>query len=378
MTTAPPNAWTGHRASPGLAGPGGAPPTDPAYATASVRLAAARAGACCAVLVCLAAVLSATPAGATESFLSPIGPTAAGQREHFGVVIALIMIAVLPVLIGTPLLFWFYRRGNAKARYAPTWEFNSWLEIAMWAVPTISVAAMAVMLVQATHKLDPYRPLSGQPVRVDVIGLDWKWLFLYRDLGLASVGELVVPVGQPVSLRLTSDTVMQSFWVPEVAGQIYAMPGMRTELNLLVDREATTRGENTQYNGSGFPHQEFVVRAVSEADFAAWAQADENAPALTEDTYRTVAKQSILSGLRTDLGLEGDGPIKFALGAPSLFDQVIARYRGTAPVTHEAQPGSPEYRIEASLLPGPDEVWTALSCGPVVAPIASVWEANDG
>lgn len=369
MTKAPPNPRTGRRAQHGESRPRRClvPTLPPLRWAASLALAALG-----------AAAILATPAGATESFLSPIGPTAEGQREHLGVVMVLIMIAVLPVLVGTPLLFWFYRRSNAKARYAPTWEFNSWLEVAMWAVPTISVAAMAVMLIQATHRLDPYRPLSGQPVRVDVIGLDWKWLFLYRDHGVASVGELVVPVGRPVALRLTSDTVMQSFWVPEVAGQIYAMPGMRTELHLLVDREATTRGENTQYNGSGFPHQEFVVRAVSEADFAAWTQPDEGAPALTEDTYRTVAKQSILAGLRTDLGLEGDGPIQFTLGAPSLFDQVVARYRGSAPVTHEAQPGSPQYKIEASLLPGPDEVWTAFSCGPVVAPMASLLEANDG
>lgn len=232
-----------------------------------------RPGALVAIVLCGLALDDCS--GPSLSFLDPQGPVAAAQREHFFEVLALLAIVVLPVLVLTPLVAWRYRYGrapDAATPYEADWEFSRGIEIAIWAVPVAIVAVLAVLLWNSVHALDPYRPIvSAQPpLRVQVIGYDWKWLFVYPDLGLATVGEMAFPDDRPVALDITSATVMQSFLIPALGSQIYAMGGMRTQLHLAADGPGTYLGENTAYSGMGFQHQKFTARSLPPAEFDAW------------------------------------------------------------------------------------------------------------
>lgn len=293
----------------------------------------------------LAATIVA-PAARAEGFLYPLGPVAADQRGHFIGIIVLTMIVILPVLLGVPLLLWRYRRGRG-ARYQPDFDFSMPLEVAMWGVPVLIVAALGTWLWLATEKLDPYRPLGPDPLRVQVVGLNWKWLFLYPDQGVASVGTLAVPAGRPVELSLTTDTVMQSLLIPQLAGQIYAMPGMVTRLNFQADRPGRTSGHNTQFNGEGFAEQSAEIEALSPADWKAWMDKARQAPALDDAAYERLAQRGKLKDARAALGIP-EGPLRLRLAAPDLFARVVARYHDGRAVDPAAQPGSPAYIPEVA------------------------------
>ena len=208
------------------------------------------------------------------SFLDPQGPIAAAQRHHLFEVVGLLLIVVLPVLVLTPLFVWRYRLGNSGARYTPKWSFWWPLEILIWGVPIAIVAVLAMFLLRSSHQLDPYRTLASDqaPLQVQVIGYDWKWLFVYPELGIATVGQMAFPAGRPLALELTSATVMQSFQVPSLGSQMYAMGGMVTRLHLMADGPGRFRGENTLYNGRDFHQQKFTAEAMTAADFAAWVE----------------------------------------------------------------------------------------------------------
>ena len=206
------------------------------------------------------------------TFLDPQGPIAAAQRTHLFNVTLLMMIVVLPVLVLTPFFAWRYRYRNASSPYTPNWSFSWPLEIAIWGIPVGIVLVLAVWLWRGALALDPYAPLSSgkPPLRVEVVGYDWKGLFIYPDLGIASIGQFAFPADQPLALELTSDTVMQSFFISALGSQIYAMAGMVTHLHLQADAPGSFRGENTQYNGDGFYQQKFTAQAMTSADFKAW------------------------------------------------------------------------------------------------------------
>lgn len=205
-------------------------------------------------------------------FLDPAGPVASGQRELFLWVVGLALIVVLPVLVITPWLLWRYRYGQDAAPYRPRWEYSLPMEILTWGVPVLVVVALGVLTWQRSHSLDPYRPLPGntQALDIQVIAMDWKWLFIYPQQGVASLNELVIPSGRPVHLTLTSATVMQALLIPRLSGQIYAMAGMRTQQYLQADAVGSFSGHNTQFNGDGFQKQAFGVRSLPPEQFAAW------------------------------------------------------------------------------------------------------------
>lgn len=260
-----------------------------------------------------------------RGFLWPQGPIAAEDRHIFVVTLLAMLLVFVPIAFGTPWVAWHYRLADRNASYRPKWSFSWLLEFLIWVPPTLIVVGLAIMLWHETHRLDPYRalPSTQPPLRVQVIGLDWKWLFLYPDQHIATVNELVVPAGRTVSLELTSDTVMQSFLVPQLAGQIYAMAGMRTRLHLRADAPGRFRGENTQFNGMGFQNQSFPVFALSHQDFAAWVARTRRLPArLDASTYARLSAKSSLSH-----------PLAFGAVAPDLFRATIARY-------HAQQPGA--------------------------------------
>lgn len=206
-----------------------------------------------------------------HGFLAAAGPVAAEQRELFRIVAGVLAFVAGPVLILTPIIAWHYRRSNTDDAYRPEWNFSWTLEGFIWIPPALIVVGLAVLLWGYTRRLDPYRPIAGAPpLEVQVIAADWKWLFVYPDRGVASVNRLVIPVGRPVRLTMTSATVMQSLMIPRLTGQIYAMAGMTTRLNLRADRAGTYRGANMQYDGRGFPRQSFSVLAVEPVRFRTW------------------------------------------------------------------------------------------------------------
>ncbi|WP_205700698.1 cytochrome c oxidase subunit II [Croceicoccus sediminis] len=267
--------------------------------------------------------------GMEQSFLQPMGPVAEEQFSHLLRVVGITMVVILPVLIGVPFILWRYRYAKPKGDYTPEWEFSKALEWALWGVPVVVVLVLASWLWYSTEKLDPYRAQGPDPLQVQVIGLDWKWVFIYPEEGIATVNELAVPVGRPVELTLTTDTVMQSLLISSLTGQIYAMPGMTTKLNFSASRTGVAEGENTQFNGDGFGLQKFTVRALEPADYAAWAAGGSSELTLDEATYAILRRQSALADAREELGLERNAqPVMMTLGRQGIFDQIVAKYHG--------------------------------------------------
>lgn len=254
-----------------------------------------------------------------HGFLAPAGLAASGERDLLLWIVGLALVVVLPVILLTPLIVWRYRHGNSRAAYRPRWEFSWLLDIFAWGVPALIVAVLAVLVWTRTHSLDPYRsPTPSQaPLEVQVIGLDWKWLFLYPEQGIATVNELVLPAGRPVQLRLTSDTVMQSLLLPRLGGQIYAMAGMQTQRYLQIPTPGQFEGRNAQYSGEGFQDQHFPIRVLDAQDFDSWTQGvSQTREALDCAHYQVLARPGTL-----------EQAAELRLTQPALFAWVLARYR---------------------------------------------------
>lgn len=283
-----------------------------------------------------------------DSFLDPGGPIAAAQRAHLIEIVAWTMVAIVPVFVGVPLMLWRYRYRNGKARYTPDWEFSGLLDAVMWGVPFVIVAVLSTMLWRSTYALDPYAALASDrpPLEVQVVGLDWKWLFIYPDLDIATVGEMAFPDGTSVTLDLTTDTVMQSFMISALAGQIYAMPGMRTRLHVLADAPGRFEGENTQFTGAGFAEQKFDAVAMTRADFEAWTERvrAEGVP-LDAAAYAQLATSSTRAQVHEAMGTPAmpDGVTYFSGIDPDLFEKVLRRYMQGTPVPPSEQPGAVGY-----------------------------------
>lgn len=280
--------------------------------------------------VCVAALMITGCSGDTHlSFLDPQGPVASAQRWHFVEALAVLVVFVaIPVFVLTPWFLWRYRYGAKSSRYTPKWNFSAPLEIALWAGPVVIVALLAIIVWRDTHALDPYKPLaSDQPaLRVQVIGYDWKWLFIYPDQGIASIGVFALPAGRPVAMQLTSATVMQSFHIPALGSQIYAMGGMVTQLHLQADRPGRSLGENNMYNGNGFHQQRFTAVAMTPEGFNAWAsEVHSNGIALNEQSLKVISQRSTRARLSAALSQTGspDGNLYFRGATEALFAAVV-------------------------------------------------------
>ncbi|MDG6078063.1 cytochrome ubiquinol oxidase subunit II [Erythrobacter litoralis] len=270
-----------------------------------------------------------------ESFLQPMGPVADEQFNHLLRVIGITMVVILPVLVGVPLILWRYRYSAPLGEYTPRWEFSKKLEWVLWGVPVLVVVVLASWLWYSTQKLDPYEPLGPEPLQVQAIGLDWKWVFIYPDEGIATVNELALPVGRPVELTLTTDTVMQSLLISSLTGQIYAMPGMTTKLNFAATRPGVAEGENTQFNGTSFGRQKFTVRAMTPTDYATWTAGGGGGLLLDEATYTILRRQTVLAEARQDLGLEGTAqPIRMRATEDGILERIVAKYHTSGRRAH--------------------------------------------
>jgi len=286
-------------------------------------------------LLCLLCTLTfAGQAHAADvSFLNPHGQIAAAQRRHFINVILLMLIVVMPVLIGTPLIAWRYRYHNTAARYTPKWGHSKWLEALIWGGPVAIVIVLGIWQAHDTPTLDPYRPLktADPPLKVDVIGYDWKWLFVYPQLHVASLGQLVFPEHRQLAMRLTTDTVMQSFLIPALGSQIYAMAAMQTRLHLISNSTGQFLGENTQYDGMGFQHEKFIARATTPQGFRAWvARVKANGIPLTAKAYDVIRKRNTVPQIRTALNSGAMPPdaVFFNHVTPELFKNVMMSFHG--------------------------------------------------
>ena len=279
---------------------------------------------------CVAALMLAGCSGDTHlSFLDPQGPVASAQRWHFFEALAVLVVFVaIPVFVLTPWFLWRYRYGAKSSRYTPKWNFSRPLEIAFWTGPVVIVVLLAIIVWRDTHALDPYKPLAfDQPaLRVQVIGYDWKWLFIYPDQGIASIGVLALPVGRPVAMQLTSATVMQSLHIPALGSQIYAMGGMVTQLHLQADRPGRSLGENNMYNGNGFHQQRFAAIAMMPEGFNAWAsEVRSNGIALNGKSLTLISQRSTRAELIAALSepRSSDGNVYFSGATAALFPSVV-------------------------------------------------------
>jgi cytochrome o ubiquinol oxidase subunit 2 len=250
--------------------------------------------------------------------LDPKGPIALAERNLLLTAVVLMLIVIIPVFVMAILFAWRYRASNTQADYRPDWSYSARIDAVIWLVPALIVIALGVLLWGSTHRLDPYRKIDANvpSLEIHVVAQDWKWLFIYPEQGIAAVNELVFPAGKPLSLKITSDTVMNSFYVPALGGQIYAMAGMRTELNLKADAPGKFAGRNTQYSGAGFSDQHFQVFAASAEDFDAWvATARQARDKLDAETYRALATP------------RRSHPVTYYSAVePGLFDAIIAKY----------------------------------------------------
>jgi cytochrome o ubiquinol oxidase subunit 2 len=207
----------------------------------------------------------------------------------------LMLIVVIPVFVMTLIFPRRFRASNTRAHYRPDWSSSRTIEVLIWLVPTVIVGVIGHLVWTQTHRLDPYRslPSNRPPMEVEVIAEDWKWLFLYPEQGIATVNELVFPNDRPLHLKLTSDASMTALLIPDLAGQIYVMAGMQTELNLAATAEGDFVGRNTQFNGTGFDDQHFVVQAIRTERFDAWIAGIKGASRpLDAAAYAALAKPS--------------------------------------------------------------------------------------
>ncbi len=218
------------------------------------------------------ALLAAGLTGCSTGLLDPHGPI--GRQEKLILIdsTAIMLAIVIPVIIATLVFAWWFRAGNPKATRLLDWDYSGRIEFVVWAIPALVILFLGGIAWISSHDLDPPKPIESSvaPLDVDVVSLDWKWLFIYPDAGVASINKLVLPVGTPVRFHMTSASVMNSFFIPQLGSQIYTMAGMATRLNLLVDDPGIYHGLSAQFSGEGFSDMTFDVSAVSRQDFEQW------------------------------------------------------------------------------------------------------------
>ena len=265
----------------------------------------------------LAVVLigATTLGGCDEGVLDPQGPIALEERQILLNATGIMLAIVIPVVLATlGVAFWF-RASNERARYRPNFAYSGRVEMLIWSIPLMTVFLVGGVAWIGSFELDPPKPIasSTKAFRVQVVSLDWKWLFIYPDEGVASVNQLTIPAGTPVSLELTSSGVMNSFLVPQLAGQIYTMAGMVTRLNMEASHAGTYRGISSNFSGEGFADMHFDVEAVPPEKFSAWVDAARNSgPELTPKTYADLAKPSAAIS-----------PFTYRAVAPGLFGSIL-------------------------------------------------------
>ena len=255
-------------------------------------------------------------AACNRGILDPVGPVGQAEKTILINSTAIMLAIIIPTMIATVAFAWWFRRGNKQAKYLPDWEYSGSIEMVVWGIPVLTIMLLGGITWIGSHALDPAKPLESpnKPVTVQVVSLDWKWLFIYPEQGVATVNQLVVPAGTPINYQLTSATVWNVFSVPQFGTMIYTMPRMTTRLKLQADRVGAYDGMSAHFSGDGFPGMQFQAHVLPPDQFAAWAQgAKGQGGALDGRAYAELSKPS--SYVK---------PAIYGAVVPRLFDAIVA------------------------------------------------------
>ena len=275
-----------------------------------------------AVPACLALALSACSSEVLNPF-RPLGPVAANDSQILIDATIIMLAIIVPTILLAFWIAWRYRASNTKAEYLPYWAFSGRVEAVVWSIPILTIMFLGGVIWIGSYQLDPFRPLDSRTpqVEVQVVSLDWKWLFIYPREGIATVNQLVVPAGTPVHFSITSGSVFNTFFVPRLGSMIYAMPGMVSQINLQADRPATLLGQSAHFSGDGFSDMQFQVHSVPPPEFAAWVNGVRSAgPVLDRPAYALLARQS-----------QRDPPSAYRAVDPQLFQAISSQQIPPAP-----------------------------------------------
>lgn len=254
--------------------------------------------------------------------LEPKGPIGMAQRNLFYISSLLMFIVIIPVFVLALLFAWRYREGNKGAKYTPEWGHSHTAEILWWSIPFVIIAVLSVLSWKTSHDLDPFKPIEDgkKPLTIQVVALDWKWLFIYPEQRIATINYIEFPKGVPVQFEITADAPMNSFWIPQLGGQIYAMPAMRTKLTLVADEAGSYRGVSSNISGKGFAGMAFTAKAVEPEEFDSWVESvRSSSSSLDLDEYLRLVQPSQYV------------PATFyVLSKEDLFDWIIMQYMAPA------------------------------------------------
>jgi len=251
--------------------------------------------------------------------LQPKGEIGDKERQLIFFALGLSVIVVVPVFIMLFSFAWRFRASNTKAKYLPNWDSSRLFESLWWAIPSVLILVLSVVTWQSSHQLDPYQPIqsNARPLKVQVVALQWKWLFIYPDQGVATVNYMPIPTNQPVDLTITSDAPMNAFWVPQLGGQVYAMAGMSTKLHLIANHDGVYEGRSSNISGKGFSDMTFTANALPQASFDHWvAQTKNHHLDLSSQTYAALAKPATSK------------PLTYGTVQANLYDTIIEKYMG--------------------------------------------------
>ena len=275
--------------------------------------------------------------------LSPAGPIADKQRSLLFLATGVMLLIVLPVFGLTFYIAWKYRASNTAANYQPDWDHDFKLEAIWWGFPCLIVVGLGFIAWSSSHSLDPFKPLQSsiRPLTVQVVALQWKWLFIYPEQQIASVNFLQIPTGRPVNFEVTSDAPMNSFWIPRLGGQIYAMSGMSTQLHLMASKSGDYRGSSANISGLGFTNMHFIARAGSDADFTNWVlQAKVSPNLLNSREYERLARPNSVKQ-----------PIYYSSYQSDLYNSVVGKYMSAPHDTFGVQANAPATMTSHKTIP---------------------------
>ena len=262
--------------------------------------------------------------GCNAVVLFPAGDVALQQRDLLIAATLLMLLIIVPVMVATVIVAWRYRESNTEATYLPDWDHSTALELLIWSAPLLIIICIGAITWLSTHTLDPYRPVARldknhaldpkvQPLEVDVVAMDWKWLFFYPQYGVATVNQLALPVDRPVEFKITSTSIMNSFYIPALAGQIYAMPGMETQLHAVLNKPGVYEGFSANFSGAGFAGMHFKTYGFDAAGFNGWInKAHDSQLKLSNANYLKLAQPS-----------ENVAPMAFSGYAPGLYARIL-------------------------------------------------------
>ncbi|PHZ60165.1 ubiquinol oxidase subunit II [Photobacterium leiognathi] len=261
--------------------------------------------------------------GCQFALLAPKGSIGVQEKELIIKALLLMLIVVIPVILMTIYFAYRYRESNTDEEYAPDWSHSTKIEVVVWTIPIIIIAILATITWRSTHELEPSKPIvsDAKPITIEVVSLDWKWLFIYPEQDIATVNYVVFPKNVPVQFKLTSDNIMNAFFIPQLGSQIYAMPGMVTKLNLIANHRGDFKGFGSSYSGKGFSEMKFTATSLENRHaFSSWVQQVKMSPNRIEDweQFHAIASPSV-----------GDPAESFSSVPPFLFNDVVTQHPGS-------------------------------------------------